>query len=196
MTTVTIKRRSTVYPGFLKVDQVTYTIPRFAGGEVEQTREVLERGDSAAALIHDLDSDELVFTEQFRFPVYLKGPETTETGKGWILEAAAGSVPSDEHPDQTMRRELMEETGYDVTKLDLIASFYVSPGGTSERIFLFYAPVRKQDLKNPHASGLASETEDIVSRRFSRATAFAMLDDGKFVDAKTIIGLQWLRLKR
>ena len=82
-----------------------------------------ERGDSAAVVLHDPQTDLVIFTEQFRYPTHAKGP-------GWLLEIPAGTVDDDDEDDpiRTMRREVMEEIGYRVDKLKYICKFYVTPG--------------------------------------------------------------------
>ena len=108
------------------------------------SRLVFERGDSAAALIHDVERDVIVLAEQFRIATYDKGP-------GYIVEAMAGSVEEDEEPEDCIRREMMEEVGYQAGKLFLVANGYVSPGSSSERIFLYYAPVHNVRSGQPES---------------------------------------------
>jgi nudix-type nucleoside diphosphatase (YffH/AdpP family) len=149
-----------------------------------------ERGDSAAVLIHDPDEDSVVFTEQFRYPTYPKGP-------GWLLEIPAGTVEAEEtdNPQVMLKRELMEDIGYDISKFTKICTFYVSPGGTSERIHLFYATASAKH-KVGEGGGLVSEGEDIRVVTMKLDEAFKKIDSGEIVDAKTIIGLQWLKMKQ
>ncbi|RMF76699.1 MAG: NUDIX hydrolase [Chloroflexi bacterium] len=148
----------------------------------------LERGDSAAVLIHNQAKDVLLFTEQFRYPTYEKGP-------GWMLEVTAGMVDEGENPAETMRRELQEEIGYQVQSLQKISTFYVSPGGTSERIHLFYASVTDSD-RTGKGGGLAREGEDIRTVALSVDEAIKMVESGEICDAKTMIAVQWLQLNR
>ena len=154
------------------------------------TRLNFERGDSAAAIVHDPKADKVIFTEQFRYSAYEKGP-------GWLLEIPAGTIESGEVSDPriTLRRELMEEIGYEVSQFRKIASFYVSPGATSERIHLYYAAATPTDHKGK-GGGLHSEGEDIRLVAMSVAEALKKVETGEIVDAKTIIGLQWLQMQR
>ena len=104
-------------------------------------------------------------------------------------------VDRDEDPADTMRREISEETGYRLRDLKRIAQFYLSPGGSSEQIYLYYAEI---DLDHPRGTGggLAEEQEDIELVELSLSEAWRMLDAGEFADAKTIIALQWMRAQR
>ena len=95
----------------------------------------LDRGDSVAALIHLKDERCFVFTEQFRFPTYDRGP-------GWLLEVPAGMRDGDEEPAVAMKREVLEELGFHVAgPMHHLSTFYLSPGGTAERLHLFDAGV-------------------------------------------------------
>ena len=178
-----------VFDGFLKIDEVKVSFDRLSGpGRIEgQTRLVLERGDSAAVLIHDLDDDVVLLTEQVRVPTVGKGP-------GVIREVVAGSMEPGESAEDCIVRELEEEIGYRVGKAALkkIGLFYVSPGGTSERIILFYAKVRTRQRVNSGASGVASEGEDIVTVKIKREAFVRQALSGKIDDAKTLIAGLWL----
>jgi ADP-ribose pyrophosphatase len=184
---VKVRQRREVFNHFFKIVEAEFDQPKLDGSGVIKNvkRLVFERGDSAAALVHVIDRDVVVLTEQFRFPTFDKGP-------GVILETMAGSISPGEDPAECIRREMMEEIGYQAKKLEKIAHFYVSPGGTSERIFLFYAPVTTADLVDPNASGVAHEHEDI--RRVEIPTKRFIEDAvrGRLLDAKTLLAGLWL----
>jgi nudix-type nucleoside diphosphatase (YffH/AdpP family) len=186
--TVDIKSKKTVFKGRYKIDEYVFGYDRVAGrGRLEDVKRlVFERGDSCAALIHDIERDVIVLAEQFRIATYDKGP-------GYIVEAMAGSVEEDEEPEDCIRREMMEEVGYEADKLTLVSQGYVSPGSSSERIFLYYAPVKTADLMNPKASGLAAEKEDIKRVEFSREDFLARVDAAFFDDAKVMALGFWLK---
>lgn len=172
-----------------RIDEVHLKHETYDQGMTEEiVRLNLDRGDSVAAVVHDPQQDTLIFTEQFRYPTYDKGP-------GWILELPAGMLRKDESPEETMSRELEEEIGYRVGKLTHISTFYVSPGGTSERIFLYYAPVSPINRVSA-GGGVISEGEDIRVVEVKTADAMKLFASGEIADAKTIIGLQWLRTQR
>ncbi len=155
------------------------------GGEI--TRLTLERGDGVTAVVYDVDTDNVIFTEQFRHTTY-------ERGDGWLLEAPAGMFDTvEEAPDDAMRREILEEIGYEVEELRHITTFYLSPGSSSERIFLYYAAVSSAH-KVGVGGGLISEGEDIRAVEIPFGTAIKMLYAGEIKDARTIIGLQWMQM--
>lgn len=185
------KRR--VYDGFFKIDEAELSHSRLGGeGMIEHVKRlVFERGDSAAALIHDTERDVIVLTEQFRFPAFDKGP-------GWLIEPIAGSIEVNETPDACIRREMMEEVGYEADTLEFIARFYVSPGGTSERIIVYYAPVTPANLKDPNASGLLAQQEDVGRVEVKVDDFLKNIDNGVYEDGKLLVAGLWLRnrLKR
>lgn len=185
---VDIKSKRTAYKGRYKVEEFVFDFDRTAGkGRItDARREVFERGDSAAALIHDVERDMIVLAEQFRIATYAKGP-------GYLIEAMAGSVEEDEDPEDCIRREMMEEVGYKAGQLTLIANGYVSPGSSSERIFLYYALVKTADLVDPKASGLAAEKEDVKRVEFTREDFLARVDAAAFEDAKIMALGFWLK---
>jgi len=110
-------------------------------------RLVFERGDSVAAIVYHRDYKRLLFLRQFRYPTYDKGP-------GWITEVVAGMQERDEPAEEALKREILEETGYEASPIEPIATFYVSPGGSSERIVLFYVEVTSAN-KTGRGGGLA-----------------------------------------
>jgi ADP-ribose pyrophosphatase len=171
---------------FFKVDEAQLRHEKFGGGMTDTIRRLsFERGDSVAVLILDTDSDELVLVEQFRYPTYHKGP-------AWLVEVVAGVLESDEDPEATVRREVLEETGYSVHRVEHIATFYLSPGGSSERILLYFAEVNASD-RVAEGGGKSEEGEDIRLVRLRRDKIDGALKEARFSDAKTIIALQWLQ---
>jgi ADP-ribose pyrophosphatase len=185
------EKRDVFQQAIFRIEQARLRYEQYDGTMSDEvTRLSLERGDSVAAVIHHEDTDEIVLTEQFRYPTHRKGP-------GWLVELPAGTVEDSERPEDTLRRELAEETGYAVDEDDMhfISTFYASPGGTSERIHLYYVRVHNAN-KTRMGGGAAEEDEDIRPLRVSVADVARRLAEGDFADAKTIIGLQWVLLHR
>ena len=92
---------------------------------------------------------------QFRYSTYEKGP-------GWLLETVAGVIEPVEAPEAVARRELLEEAGYRVGELESVGCFYLTPGGSSERIYLFFAEVENVD-RVTDGGGVDAEGEDMGS---------------------------------
>lgn len=172
-----------------RIDQATLRHERYDGSMSDDiVRLKLNRGDSVAALMHNQADDTIILTEQFRYPTYSKG-------QPWLVEIPAGMIDGDEKPEDAMRREIFEEIGYDVAGLKHISTFYLSPGGTSERIFLFYATITPKDQVGA-GGGLPQEGEDVRFFMMKVNEALRKVESGELNDAKTIIGLQWLQLQR
>ena len=185
---VVIEGRERLYDGFFKLDQVVLRHERF-DGSMSGPRAVLnlERGDAVGVLLHDVERDTLIFTEQFRYAAYER------TGQGWILDIVAGMMEEGERAEPVARREALEEAGYQLGKLEHIATFFVSPGGSSERINLFYAPVSASQRVSV-GGGIGSEDIRLVELSFDEA--WARMENGHVCDAKSIVALQWLKLRR
>jgi ADP-ribose pyrophosphatase len=184
---VEVKSRRTVFKGRYRIEEAVFDFDRVSGkGRITGARrEIFHRGDSAAALVHDIDRDVIILTEQFRIATYDKGP-------GYLIEAMAGSLDESESPEDCLRREMMEEIGYRAGKLTLISRAYPSPGASAERIFLYYAPVKAADLVDPAARGVEAENEDIRRVEFSRGDFLKRLEAGGFSDGKIITLGFWL----
>lgn len=192
---------SSKYEGFLKIDEVSYRVRKFDGTLSEtQTREVMRRGDAAAALIYDKDAGEVVLVEQFR--VATLGSDAP--GEGWLLEIPAGVVEAGETPRDCIAREVFEETGYQLAggapaerlkgleRFKQIATILPSPGASAERIYIYFVEVGGAE-KPPTAP---REQGDIRVVPLPLEDFFARLDAGKLLDAKLNVAAQWLRANR
>lgn len=184
-----LKREEVFRKAIFRLQEVRLRHELYAGGMSDEiVRLSLERGDSVSAVVHDTVDDLVVFTEQFRYPTFEKGP-------GWILELPAGMLDAgDATPTASIEREILEETGYAASGGEHVATFYVSPGGTSERIHLYYFAVQPADRRT-EGGGKHSEGEDIRTVTLPVSEALARAADGRIEDAKTLIGLQWLALR-
>ena len=190
-----ITSKTRPYSNFLKIDKIKFEYDAFeAGNTIKVPPEVLERGDSVAVLIYELDSDSLLFTKQFRPGAAEKDLKEGYEDAGWLLEIPAGMIDLGEDPVQAAIREVKEELGYAITSCKSIAQFYVSPGGCTERIFLFYASVKQID-KTHTGGGLLSENEDIALVKIKKNNLAEVLENGSIRDTKTIVALQWLMLQ-
>jgi ADP-ribose pyrophosphatase len=182
---VTVRRRRRIFDDFFKIDEAQVAFERYDGAMAGPARRlVFERGDSVAAVVFLTDTRRVLLAEQFRYPTWDKGP-------GWVVELVAGMIDGNEKPAVAMRRELEEEIGYRATRLRHIATFYVSPGGSSERVWLYAAEV-DASARLGAGGGLASEHEDIRLVSWTLTQAADAVARRKVVDGKTLIGLQWL----
>ncbi|MBY6107354.1 NUDIX domain-containing protein [Ferrimonas balearica] len=189
---LTILQREPLFQGFFEMEAVTFTHQRFDGQWSEPVRrEVFERGDAAVILPYDPISDQVILVEQLRVPA----ARTSETP--WLLELPAGIIEAGEAPESVARRELEEETGLAAKSLTFLYSYLPSPGACSERLYLYLAEVTAPAADaGQGVFGLDDEHEDILRHVVSREQAMAWIEDGTIDNASTILGLQWLALKR
>ncbi len=182
-------KQQRLFNDFFKIDEHVVRHRKF-DGTMSGDRRVLvfERGDAASALLYDKAERKVILVNQFRLPTVGKAGS-----EGWITETAAGMVPKDETPEQCIRREITEETGYVVADLVPIAKFFSSPGGSSELIHLFFAEVTASD-KTAAGGGLVGDGEDIRLEIFPLDEFLMLLASGQFTDPKLIIAGQWLQL--
>jgi nudix-type nucleoside diphosphatase (YffH/AdpP family) len=184
MKKVDILRRRRVFDDIFKIDEAELRFERYNGEMSPPVRRLsFERGESVAAVVWRHDTDDLLFAEQFRYP-------TLERGPGWLLEIMAGVIDAGETPEAAVRREIDEELGYRIDRVEPVATFYVSPGGSSERIWLYFVDTT-QASRASTGGGSPAENEDIRVVTMPRDAVRRALDEGRFTDAKTIIGLQW-----
>jgi ADP-ribose pyrophosphatase len=186
MKKVLIHQKRNVLDDFFKVEEAYLQFEKFDGEMTDTIRRFsLERGNSAAVVTFNRHTNKLTLVSQFRYPTY-------KNGHGWTIEIIAGMVDPGETPEETARREAEEETGLNVTTLEHITTFYPSPGGTSELIFLYYAEVSGIPANHENTGGIISEGEDIMSLEISLEEALEKIKTGEIMDAKTIIGIYWL----
>lgn len=179
-------KEKTLHDGYLYLREATYIQPAINRDPVEKTIEYFGRGDSVAALIYDKEIKQFILVRQYRYPARKDG--------GNILEIVAGGIESDS-PEDSMRREVLEEIGYEVHDFELIAKMYVSPGRTDERLYVYYCEV-DSSMKIQEGGGLQSENEDIEVVYISIEDAKESLLRRAFIDAKTIIALQYYFLHK
>jgi ADP-ribose pyrophosphatase len=190
MKKVSIEQKRYIFDDVFKVEEVLLRHEKFNGEMSNELRRIsLERGDSVAVIVFNLTTDKIILISQFRYPSYKKG-------NGWLIETIAGMVDPGEEPEESAGREVQEETGLNISTLEHIATFYPSPGGSSERIHLYYSEVSGEDAKYKGTGGLISEGEDIKAEEFSLEEALSMIKSGEIMDAKTIIGIYWLENRR
>ena len=185
---VVVHETMRVFDGFFQIDEAVVEYERFDGRmSGPQRRLVFERGDSVAVLPYDRDRGEVVLVKQFRYPAHVR------EGQGWLWELIAGMQEEGRDPEAVARSEALEEAGLRLGDLLHLTTAYLSPGGSTERIHLYLSPIA-EGCRVGRGWGLAADGEDTLVRRFPVAVALAMIADGRIVDAKTVIALQWLAL--
>jgi nudix-type nucleoside diphosphatase (YffH/AdpP family) len=160
---------------------------RRANGEWQtQHRESYDRGNAATLLPYNLAQRSVVLVRQFRYPAYVNGYDDL------LIEAAAGLLDN-ETPEVRIRAEVEEETGYRLGEIRKIFEAFMSPGSVTEKLHFFVGEY-EQKMKIGNGGGLADEGEDIEVLELPIDQALAMIRDGRIVDAKTIMLLQYAAL--
>jgi len=151
-----------------------------------QHRESYDRGNGAALLPYNLAQRTVVLVRQFRYPAYVSGHDDL------MIEAAAGFLDN-ESPEQRIRAEAEEETGYRLGEVTKVFEAFMSPGAVTEKLHFFVAPY-EPGMRIGAGGGIASEGEDIEVLELPVDEALAMIAEGRIVDAKTILLLQYAAL--
>jgi nudix-type nucleoside diphosphatase (YffH/AdpP family) len=152
-----------------------------------QTRETYDRGHAATLLPYNLAQRTVILVRQFRYPAFIAGHDDL------LVEAAAGLL-DDASPEERIRLEAEEETGYRLHDVHKIFEAFMSPGAVTEKIHFFAAEYEPQ-MRVSAGGGLADEGEEIEVLELGLDEALAMIADGRIVDAKTIMLLQHAALK-
>ncbi|WP_027372578.1 GDP-mannose pyrophosphatase NudK [Chryseobacterium sp. UNC8MFCol] len=186
--TITILKTEILSDNWYTLNKVTYTIQKQDGTTETQSREAYDRGNGAVILLYNTDSQTVILTRQFRLPTYINGNST-----GMLIEACAGLLDHD-NPEDCIKRETEEETGYKISKVEKVFNAYMSPGSVTEILHFFIAEY-SNEMKVAEGGGLEEEGENIEVLELDFEKALAMIDSGEINDAKTIILLQHLRIK-
>ncbi|MBN7804813.1 NUDIX domain-containing protein [Agrobacterium rosae] len=185
---VKLVSKETVWKRFVHLQTLVFDQKMPDGRVIRIDREVHDHGSAAAILLFDPNKNAVVLVRQFRPAAFVNGDTS------FMLEVPAGLI-DDDQPDEAIRREAMEETGYAVNEVRYLFQTYASPGTLTEKVGLFYARV-DLDEKAGLGGGLATEGEDIEVLSIPLDQAFDMISAGEITDAKTIILLQWAMLNR
>ena len=179
-------KTTTLSESWGKLQRHEFELKLRTGAWENQIRETYDRGDGAGILLCDLAEKRVVLIRQFRYPAFYRGEPP------FLIEVCAGKLDHDD-AETCARKEALEETGYQVGRIEKAYDCFMSPGSVTERLSLFVgiiegAPVAK-------GGGLSDEGEDIEVLRLPLADALGMVDSGEIADAKTVMLLQYAQLK-
>jgi GDP-mannose pyrophosphatase NudK len=169
--------------------KITYEYQKADGSLETQSREAYDRGNGATILLYNKESGTVILTRQFRMPTFLNGNET-----GMLIETCAGLLDKD-NPEECIRRETEEETGYRVSEVRKVFEAYMSPGSVTEILYFFVAAYTKA-MKVHDGGGIEHEQENIEVLELPFAKALEMIGTGEIKDAKTIMLLQFAQLQQ
>ena len=186
--TIKIQKTELLSDNWYILNKVTFDYHKKDNSWITQKREVYDRGNGAAILLYNTKQKSVILTRQFRLPTYLNGNET-----GMMIEVCAGLLDED-HPEQCIIRETEEETGYRLTKVTKIMETYMSPGAVTEILYLFVGEYN-ESMKVSDGGGAEHEEENIDVMEMTYDEAYAMIESGEIKDAKTIMLLQYAKIK-
>lgn len=164
----------------------SYDLIKRNGERQPQTREVYDRGNGATILLYSKIKKTVLLIKQFRMPTYVNGNST-----GMLLETCAGLLDNDS-PEDCIRKEAIEETGFAVGKVDKLFEAYMSPGSVTEIVHFFAAEYDESQRQNA-GGGVDDEDIDVLEVPFSQA--LDMIKDGRIKDGKTIMLLQYAQIQ-
>ena len=166
--------------------KVTFDFLRRNGTWQRQNRETYDRGNGATILLYCRETGNVVLTRQFRMPVFVNGHD------GMLIETAAGLLDN-ATPEERIRLEAEEETGYRVRDVRKVFEAYMSPGSVTEKLH-FYLGAYDATMRVSDGGGVEHEGEDVEVIEMPFEKALRMIEDGEIVDGKTIMLLQHLGL--
>lgn len=169
--------------------KVTYDYLKRNGAWEIQSREAYDRGNGAVILLYNKAQQTVILTRQFRMPTFING-----NADGMLIEACAGLLDKS-NPEECIRREAEEETGYRITDVKKIFEAYMSPGSVTEILYFFVAAY-DSSMKIADGGGLEDEQEEIEVLEIPFSEALQMIADGRIRDGKTIMLLQYAQLQQ
>lgn len=169
------------------LNKVTFDYQNKDGTWEQQSREAYDRGNGATILLYNKEKQTVILTRQFRVPTYVNGNPS-----GMLIEACAGLLDQDQ-PEDCIKKETEEETGYRMSDVQKVFEAYMSPGSVTEILYFFIAEYSEQ-MKVSEGGGVAEEQENIEVLELPFEQAFQMIHTGEIKDGKTIMLLQHLKL--
>lgn len=165
----------------------SFDLRRQNGDWQQQNREVYDRGNGATILLYNRAKRTVILTRQFRFPVFVNGHD------GYLIEAAAGLLDNMD-PENRIKAEAEEETGYRIDNVQKVFEAFMSPGSVTEKLYFYIAEYQADD-KVSQGGGIEAEGEDIEVLELTLDDALANIASGRIVDGKTIMLLYHVALK-
>ncbi|HCL5637761.1 TPA: GDP-mannose pyrophosphatase NudK [Klebsiella aerogenes] len=163
---------------------MTYELTRRDGSVVRHKREVYDRGNGATVLLYNPNKQSVVLVRQFRVATWVNG-----NPDGMLIETCAGLLDNDA-PEVCIRKEAIEETGYEVGEARKVFELYMSPGGVTELIHFFITEYSEAQRAN-RGGGVDDEDIEVLELPFVRA--LEMVASGEIQDGKAVILLQYLQ---
>ena len=181
---ITLIKDKVLSDNYFVLRNITYDLTQRDGQVVQHKREVYDRGNGATVLLYNSQKQSVVLVRQFRIATWVNG-----NTDGMLIETCAGLLDDDE-PEDCIRKEAIEETGYQVKNVRKVFQLYMSPGGVTEIVHFFIAEY-DDSLRENAGGGVEDEAIDVLELPFSQA--LEMIRRGEICDGKTVILLQYLQ---
>ncbi|ECW2288915.1 GDP-mannose pyrophosphatase NudK [Salmonella enterica] len=182
--TITLIKDKILSDNYFTLRNITYDLTRRNGEVIRHKREVYDRGNGATILLYNSTKKTVLLVRQFRVATWVNGNQD-----GMLIETCAGLLDNDE-PEVCIRKEAIEETGYDVGEVRKIFELYMSPGGVTELIHFFIAEYHDRERASI-GGGVEDEEIEVLELPFSRA--LEMVRSGEIRDGKTVLLLNYLQ---
>ena len=183
-----IINKKNLYSGFFNLNKYQFIHQKHDGdwtNEVE--REIFSGAHVSTLLPYDPIKKEIILIKQFRAGVISRYDDD------YLYEIVAGIIDNNEKPEETAKRECLEETGCEVNKIKTIQSYFPAPGSSESYYHLFLGEVNS--FKGKRIMGLKSENEDILVKAFKVDQVRKMLKNKQIINGLTLIALQWFFLE-
>ena len=170
--------------------QIDYDFKFKDGTWKRVSRESYDRGHGTGILLYNIEKGTVILTKQFRMPIY-----ETHQNEAMSIEVCAGAIDKNESAQSTIIREVEEEVGYQIDRVEKVMEAYMSPGALTEKMYLYIAPY-SDAMKVNEGGGVAGEHEEIEVLELPFSEAIKMMQSGEVQDAKTIMLLQYAQIKK
>lgn len=181
---VKIVEKKLLSDNWYTLNKITFDYQTNTGEWQRQEREAYDRGNGAVILLYNKEKQHVILTRQFRISTYLNGNKD-----GHLIEACAGLLDKNS-PEECIKRETEEETGYQIQDVKKVFEAYMSPGSVTEILYFFVAEY-SSNMKVSEGGGHEDEQENIEVLELPFEKALKMIDTGEIKDGKTIMLLQY-----
>jgi GDP-mannose pyrophosphatase NudK len=187
LNSVNIIKTEVLSDNWYTLSKITYESRQADGSIITQSREAYDRGNGATILLYNKAAKTVILTRQFRMPTFINGNKD-----GFLIECCAGLLDKD-NPEECIKRETEEETGFKISKVTKVFEAYMSPGSVTEILYFFVAEYLNA-MKVSDGGGVAEEYENIEVLELNFDMALKMITTGEIKDGKTIMLLQYAQL--
>ena len=183
-----IINKRNLHSGFFNLNKYEFIHKKHDGNWTKKVeREIFGGAHVSTLLPYDPIKKEIVLIQQFRAGVI------SRYDKDYLYEIVAGMVDENELPEDTAKRECLEETGCEVKNIVHILDYFPAPGSSESYYQLFFGEITS--FEGERIMGLETENEDILAQTFKIDKVREMLKDNLIQNGLTLIALQWFFLE-